>query len=142
MLEPALTPPIVKPSEEGGSNLITPEVVITFPVAGAPRPMPGVILVMVPLLTVVTIPPALTLSPEPMRTTPKDRVVAGGTEIVPSAAIATFAPALTPPIPPEAGGRKLIVPEEVIGPPSRPTPVSTKLTAILTYKVLSRVLPV
>jgi hypothetical protein len=121
---------------------MVPLVVIELPVAGAPKPVPGVMLVTVPLLTVERVPPALTVNPDPARTTPRDREVAGGTEIAPSAEITTFAPAFTPPILPETGGLKLTVPEEVIGPPSRPTPVCTKSTAILTYKDLLKVLPV
>jgi hypothetical protein len=66
----------------------------------------------------------------------------GGAEMVPSRAIVILLPAFTPPMFEAVGGKRAIVPEEMIGPPVRPTPVDTKITAILTYRVLSVVLPV
>jgi hypothetical protein len=57
----------------------------------------------------------------------------GGAEIVPSGEIVMLAPAFTPPIFGPVGGNRLIVPEDMIGPPDRPIPVATKITAILTY---------
>ena len=80
ILVPCLTPPRVKPSTVGASNLIVPVVVIALPVAGAPKPAPGMIEVTVPLFTVVTYPPDETERPVLGIMTPGVVLVATGKE--------------------------------------------------------------
>ena len=95
--DPTFTPP--RTLFVAGKRLIVPVFVITSPVLGAPRPIPVVMEVTLPLPPVTLTIPLFTDNPEPTIIPPKLEVVAGSTFNMPDVVIVSPGPGAPSPAP-------------------------------------------